>query len=124
MTAKMPKEKIEYATGMQTVCRSLIVKWHKWLWYGQEAIDYDRRCARPNAIHNVNNVRLVKKIIMLTEGPRQVKWQILCMTSHSMCKYCNNGYVGINAAGISVCSTLKNYNVDVMKAAVVACILV
>jgi hypothetical protein len=77
-------------------------------------MDRKRLIGRPNAIHNVNNVRLVKKIIMLTEGLRQVKWQILCMTSHSMCKYCHNGYVGINAASISVGSTLKNYNVDVM----------
>lgn len=42
MTPKMPKKKIEDATGMQTVCRSLIYKWHKRLWYGQEEIDDDQ----------------------------------------------------------------------------------
>lgn len=36
------KKKIEDATGMQTVCRSLIYKWHKRLWYGQEEIDDDQ----------------------------------------------------------------------------------
>jgi hypothetical protein len=59
MTAKMPKEKIEYATGMQTVCRSLIVKWHKQLWYGQEAIDWSPKCntqrqQRPSCEENYN----------------------------------------------------------------------